>query len=425
MAPQLLRRRLQHVISVSGIVALIGLCGCGDDGGQKPDKDPPVPSAVDTPDAPQPAATHNETPEDPAALADQDTRPPISHAEPVDAADTESSPTPETQTPDENPPADHTKTAEGELIATATPSVSAPSDAEDDASLDQRLAKLEIPPAWLADVETAYDTSTPWKDARLEIRRLLGLGKPESHREAIKLTWVYYQNKMMGDGHEYPMYTFLGGEPLWSVRAHEWYLAQPHEHTPIHSYITLAKILASYGEFERAKSQLDIAAQNLPEPPWKTMREADIAAAYGDLYAAWNQPEEAKRHYAQAIRIYPTAKPPYGRHLLPRRAAAVQAKLDLLVFRSLQTANLKDGKYQDRALGYAGDIHVTVTVENGKIADIKLRHEEKIDQNACVVIPQRIIDGQSLQVDGISGATVTKDAIVGGVYRCLNKAGLQ
>jgi uncharacterized protein with FMN-binding domain len=155
------------------------------------------------------------------------------------------------------------------------------------------------------------------------------------------------------------------------------------------------------------------------------MRKADLLDAYGDLYAAWNQPDEAKRYYAQATQVYPTAKPPYGGHLLPRRAAKVQAKLDLLTFRSLETASLRDGQYRDKALGYVGDIDVTLVIEEGKIADIKLRHEEKIDQNACVLIPQWIVEQQSLQVDGISGATVTKDAIVNGVYRCLKKAGLQ
>ena len=59
------------------------------------------------------------------------------------------------------------------------------------------------------------------------------------------------------------------------------------------------------------------------------------------------------------------------------------------------------------------------------MADIQLKHQEKIDQGACVVIPQRIIDKQSLHVDGISGATITKNAIVDGTLRCLRKAGLQ
>jgi uncharacterized protein with FMN-binding domain len=253
----------------------------------------------------------------------------------------------------------------------------------------------------------------------------LAVGKPETHREAIKLTWIYLQKDDIGDGHEYPMYTFLGGEPLWSIRAHEQFIAKPHENTPIHSYLTLAKLYMQFGAFERAEKAIATAMQGLPGPPWTEMRQADLEAAYGDLYAAWGRMDEAKQHYARSAQLYPMAKPPYGGHLLPRRAADVQAKLDLLTFRSLGSASLRDGQYRDKALGYVGNIDVTVEIRGGKIADIQLQHEEKIDQNACVLIPERIIAQQSLQVDGISGATVTKDAIVNGVYRCLKKAGLQ
>jgi len=291
--------------------------------------------------------------------------------------------------------------------------------------LDELLAKLVIPPPWLEQVQTQYDTSKPWKDARLEIRRLLGFGRVETHREAIKLTWIYLQKGDIGDGHEYPMYTFLGGEPVWSIRAHEEYLAKPHEVTPIHAYLTLASLYSQYGEFDKAKTTLDVAMNGLPPPPWDVMRKSDIFDAYGDLYTAWGRTDEAKKNYAQAAALYPTAKPPYGGHLLPRRAAQVQSKLDLLTFQAVAAAALRDGQYRDKALGYAGDIDVTLTVREGKIADIRLKHEEKIDQNACVLIPQRIVDAQSLQVDGISGATVTKDAIVHGVYRCLKQAGLR
>jgi uncharacterized protein with FMN-binding domain len=287
------------------------------------------------------------------------------------------------------------------------------------------LAAVEIPPAWLSEVKTSYDTSKPWKEARLEIRRLLGIGQPESHREAMKLTWVYLQKDDINDGHEYPMYTFMGGEPLWSIRAHQWYLEQPHENTPIHAFVTLAALYAKYGEFERAKQQLDEAMDGLPDPPWRTMREADLAAAYGDRYAAWGRADEARENYLRAIQLYPTAKPPYGGHLLPRRAAKVQSKLDLMAFRSLATTELRDGQYRDRALGYAGDINVTVRIADGKIADVQLEHEEKIDQNACVLVPRQIVERQTLQVDAISGATVTQEAIVNGVYRCLKKAGLK
>lgn len=291
--------------------------------------------------------------------------------------------------------------------------------------LQELLATLVIPPPWLDEVQIEYDTSHPWKDARLEIRRLLSLGQTETHRQALKLTWLYRQQGDIGDGHEYPTYTFLGGEPLWSIRAHEEFLAQPHEHTPIHTHLSLASLYAQHGEFDKALATLEVALDGLPPPPWDVMRKADLLDALGDLYAAWGRTDEAQRSWADAAALYPKAKPPYGGHLLPRRAAQVQSKLDLLAVRSLAAATLRDGQYQDKALGYAGDIDVTLVVQDGKLADIRLRHEEKIDQNACVLIPRRILDAQSLQVDGISGATVTTRAIVHGVLGCLRQAGLE
>lgn len=391
-------------------------------------------------DAGSTEATNTPTPGEPASLAP--TAPNQEPSQPADAVDSEPTvPLPKDQptepavaqpTSDDQNPSAETKPADSAPAGTTEPAAPAPAEppapttgSDEEPSLDELLAKLQVPPPWLESVQTNYDTSHPWKDARLEIRRLLSLGKPETHREAIKLTWIYLQKGDIGDGHEYPMYTFMGGEPVWSVRAHEEFIAKPHENTPIHSYVTLASLYAQYGEFEKAKRCLDTAMSGLPDPPWRIMGQANLLAAYGDLYAKWGKIDEAKDYYAQAAAVYPTAKPPYGGHLLPRRAAAVQAKLDLLTLRSLATATLRDGHYSERALGYAGDIHVNLTIADGRIADIQIRHEEKIDQNACVTVPKQIIERQSLQVDAISGATVTKDAIIDGVFRALKKAGLE
>ncbi len=279
-------------------------------------------------------------------------------------------------------------------------------------SLERQLAGLQIPPAWLEGVHPAYDTSRPWKDARLEVRRLLSLNTDAARKEAVKLTWIYLKKGDIGDGHEYPMYLFLGGEPLWAIPVHEEFLARPHAETPIHVYVTLASLYSRFGAFEKAKAALDRAATGLPGPPWRIARQADLHVAYGDLYAAWGKSGPARQHYAEAVRLYPTSNQPFGQHLLKRQAARVQTKLDLLSAESL-------------ALGYAGDVDVALTVREGKIADVQVRHQEKIDQGASVIIPQRIVEKQSVLVDGITGATVTKDAIVDGALRCLRKAGLQ
>lgn len=291
-------------------------------------------------------------------------------------------------------------------------------------SLDDKLAKLVVPAPWLADVTPKWDTNKPWKEGRIEIRRLLGLNREDARREAITLTWMYLQKDDIGNAHEYPMYMHLGGEPVWAVYAFRWFLKQPHDNPPVYAMEALAAVYRDFGEYKLAEAQLNNALQNLPKPPWRVMRQADFHSAFGDLYARMGDVDKAKTHYRKAIELYPTARPPYGGHLLPRRAKKVQSKLDLLSYSSLANTSLKDGVYNEQALGYSGVIDLAVTVSEGRIANIDIKHKEKIEQNAVVIIPQRIISKQSLQVDGISGATVTKQAIVAGTYRALKKAGL-
>lgn len=295
------------------------------------------------------------------------------------------------------------------------------------AELEAQLAAFEIPPDWIADVRPNWSTSKPWKEARQEIRRLLGKGDDKSRREGIRLTWDYLQKNDIGDRHEYGMYMFLGNEPLWAIKAYRARLERTDlNYPPFFGVRALASLYAEFGVFEEAEKVLqDGLKLRSPDPKWNEMRAAEMHDSFGDLYVAWGDTEKAKDSYMQAARLYPLGKPPYGRHLLPRRVKKVQSKLDLLSMQSLAGTSLRNGRYQERALGYSGDINLTVSIESGRIADIKVQHQEKIDQNACKLIPARIIDEQSLQVDGVTGATVTKDAIVAGTLRALKKAGLQ
>lgn len=291
--------------------------------------------------------------------------------------------------------------------------------------LDEDLANLQIPPPWLESIEPAWDTSKPWKEARLEIRRLLGLNKEDARREGIKLLWEYHNKNDIGDGHEYGFDLFLGGEKAWAVKEFREWLPAQTEYLLMRGWTALASLYVEYGEFERAEQTLKTLITKVPDHAFPLMREAEVHDGFGDLYVAWGMIDKAKHHYAEAVRLYPQGKPKYGRHLLPRRAKKVQAKLDLLSFRALTNASLRDGRYRQKALGYSGDINLTVVIENGRVSDITLTHQEKIDQNACVIIPRRITDGQSLKVDGITGATITKDAIVGGAFQALKQAGLK
>ena len=296
------------------------------------------------------------------------------------------------------------------------------------AKLEEQLAAFTIPPAWLETVQPKWDTAKPWKEGRVEIRRLLGKGDDASRREGIKLTWDYLQKNDIGNGHEYGMYLFLGNEPLWAVHVYrEWVAKTDHTYPPYFGVQALASLYAGFGLFEEAEVVLNGGMKfSPPDAKWNEVRKAEMHDAFGDLYAAWGKVDQAKASYQEAVRLFPLGKPPYGRHLLPRKAKKVQSKLDLLSMSSLEGATLRDGRYNETALGYSGDIQLAVEVKGGGISNVRVtKHEEKIDQNACVLIPQRIVGKKSLQVDGISGATVTKDAIVDGALRALKKAGLK
>jgi len=288
-------------------------------------------------------------------------------------------------------------------------------------SLDEALAHLKVPPDWFDEVKVEYDTNRPWQDARLEVRRLLAENK---NREAIKLTVLYVRKGDIGDGHEYPMYLYMGGEYAWAVQEYRKRLASyPQGFT--HQYLCLAACYRHFGQYAEALALLDVALQRLSDPPWRIAQEADIHDYLGDLHAEIGNVAQATQHYQKAIAIYPRSDQPYGRHLLHRRAAKVRTKLDLLTVKAIESGALRDGTYTGKSLGYVGDVTVTITIRAGRITDVRVQHEEKIDQGATTIIPQRIVARQSLKVDGITGATVTYDAIIDGALQAIRKAGLK
>ena len=84
-----------------------------------------------------------------------------------------------------------------------------------------------------------------------------------------------------------------------------------------------------------------------------------------------------------------------------------------------------DGTYTETAEGKKGDFEVTVTIEDGFISDIAVGdNEETPDRGGVAIeeIPAEMIEAQSVDVDGVSGATITSDALKDAVTRCLEDA---
>ncbi|MEA4875163.1 MAG: FAD-binding protein [Anaerorhabdus sp.] len=86
---------------------------------------------------------------------------------------------------------------------------------------------------------------------------------------------------------------------------------------------------------------------------------------------------------------------------------------------------LNDGEYQSVVDGQYGEMKVQVTITDGKISDVKIvsnNETEEIASGALKMIPEKIVESNSVEVDVISGATLTTNRIRTAVVDCLNQA---
>ena len=84
--------------------------------------------------------------------------------------------------------------------------------------------------------------------------------------------------------------------------------------------------------------------------------------------------------------------------------------------------------YTGKAQGMFCEIVAEVTVKDGKIADVKLTGADETPALGGKVLeemPAKILDAQSTDVDGMTGATVTTDAVKAAVNNALAQAGLK
>ena len=84
------------------------------------------------------------------------------------------------------------------------------------------------------------------------------------------------------------------------------------------------------------------------------------------------------------------------------------------------------GTYTETATGFGGEVSVTTTVSENKIEDVQITgdHEtENIGTLAVQMLGERILAAQSPNVDALTGATVTSNAILGAFKKTLTDAG--
>ena len=90
---------------------------------------------------------------------------------------------------------------------------------------------------------------------------------------------------------------------------------------------------------------------------------------------------------------------------------------------AIQVATLNDGTYQGEYAGTRWENTVEVTIENGLITEIEIIDDMRlVDDVVSAQLFERIKSSQSLDIDVISGATVTSIAYLKAIEDALHKA---
>ena len=107
-------------------------------------------------------------------------------------------------------------------------------------------------------------------------------------------------------------------------------------------------------------------------------------------------------------------------------AAAPAAEASVLADGALASCVLADGTYTASGKGFDGEVPVTVTIEDGKIASVTVGYNYATSGISLIAInqlPAKIVEaGGTEGVDTVSGATVTSKAIFTAVNSCLKQA---
>lgn len=84
-----------------------------------------------------------------------------------------------------------------------------------------------------------------------------------------------------------------------------------------------------------------------------------------------------------------------------------------------------DGKYSGAAIGHNGRLTVSVVVEEGLIADVRLTghvEDEPYITNAFNAVVPAVIDSQSPYVDAYTGATYSSNGLMDAISAALESA---
>lgn len=80
------------------------------------------------------------------------------------------------------------------------------------------------------------------------------------------------------------------------------------------------------------------------------------------------------------------------------------------------------------AQGFGGEVVVTLTIQDGKLISVEAKGEketESIGGKALEILPERMVQANSVNVDIVSGATMTSNAIIEAAKKALEEANIE
>lgn len=121
-------------------------------------------------------------------------------------------------------------------------------------------------------------------------------------------------------------------------------------------------------------------------------------------------------------------------HIAASRAAVVAERLqridEVKAYNAALTeqdvaSSYNDGTYEGAGMGFGGEITVSVTVADGKVAEITVLSADGEDPayyDQALAVLDEIVSAQSTEVDTVSGATFSSTGLIDAAADALGKA---
>lgn len=114
-----------------------------------------------------------------------------------------------------------------------------------------------------------------------------------------------------------------------------------------------------------------------------------------------------------------------SRRQLLRAGLAGSATLAAAAVHAAPAGLYKPGTYTAKAAGIAGDVRVSMTFETDRIVDVVIDASSEtpsIGQAAAEKLKKALLASQGAEIDAVSGATVTSNAVTRAARKCIEQA---